>query len=268
MKNSTIILLLSLITLTLTACSDANDNSNPENTDNNPTTQTQNLSGDYVGMSVPQAQAKAKAEGVPFRIAMADGEPFAVTMDYRVGRVNAVVENGVVTSYSVEGEEEAEMPKKNAYNENSWKTIVDESCRSFFDGCNTCSRADGSDMETCTEMFCMEYQKQVCLDSQAMNPEEITAPSRGKKVSYQCDEGNKFMVSFGEYVSGDSIMKLQPEQVMFSDTQTRTATVMNRTVAASGEKYQSDGGMIFWSKGTTAMVMQGEENLYQNCEEV
>lgn len=63
------------------------------------------LSGDYVGMSVTQAQARAKADNTPFRIVMADGEAFAVTMDFRPGRINATVENGVVVSYTTEGEE-------------------------------------------------------------------------------------------------------------------------------------------------------------------
>lgn len=64
------------------------------------------LTGDYVGMSVTQAQARTKADNTPFRIVMADGEAFAVTMDFRPGRINATVENGVVVSYTIEGEEE------------------------------------------------------------------------------------------------------------------------------------------------------------------
>jgi|GEM_PF-2460385 len=63
------------------------------------------LTGDYVGMSVTQAQARAKADNTPFRVVMADGEAFAVTADYRPGRINATVENGVIINYTTEGEE-------------------------------------------------------------------------------------------------------------------------------------------------------------------
>jgi membrane-bound inhibitor of C-type lysozyme len=254
------------MTLTLTACSSEN-NTHSSNTPTVAGSNTEYPSGDYIGMTVPQAQAKAKAEGVPFRITMADGEAFAVTMDYRIGRINAEVENGVVVSYTVEGQE-AVVPDKETYNQDSWKTMIADSCTSYFDGCNNCTRAEGSTMAACTEKFCNAYQKPECLDAQAMNPDEVTAPSRGRKISYQCDGGNKFTVSFDEYVSGDSIMKLQADQLMFSDTQTRTATIMNRKVSASGEKYESAEGLVFWSKGTTAMVMQGEEDVYENCEQV
>ena len=120
------------------------------------------LKGDYVGMSVTQAQAKAKAEAVPFRVVMADGEPFAVTMDYRPGRINATVENGVVTSYSVEGAEATQ-----AYDANSWQTEITGSCKSFFDGCNNCRREEGSDLAACTRKACVEYEKPKCLDGQA-----------------------------------------------------------------------------------------------------
>jgi membrane-bound inhibitor of C-type lysozyme len=262
------VLLCSLFFLTLSACSSTANKADRNVNFDNTSAEAGALNDDYVGMTVSEAQIKAKAEGVPFRITMADGEAFAVTMDYRVGRINAVVEKGIVMSYNIEGQAESVVPEKTMFDQNSWKTMISASCSSFFDGCNNCNRMEGTDAAACTRMFCDQYQKPVCLDDQAMNPDEVTAPSRGKKVAYQCDQGLEFLVSYDEYVSGDSIMKLQPEQIMFSDTQTRTATVMNRTVAASGEKYESEEGLIFWSKGTTAQVMQGEENLYENCEEI
>lgn len=61
-------------------------------------------SHDYVGMSVPDAEAKATAAGVQFRVVKRDGESLAVTKDYRPGRINATVENDVVVSYEIEGE--------------------------------------------------------------------------------------------------------------------------------------------------------------------
>lgn len=60
---------------------------------------------DYVGMSVPTAQKKAKAADTRLRMVEIDGEPQAVTADFVEGRINAKVEGGVITSYEVEGAE-------------------------------------------------------------------------------------------------------------------------------------------------------------------
>ena len=57
---------------------------------------------EYVGLSLADAEAKAKENGVEFRIAEQDGEAKALTMDLRPGRVNAVVNSGVVTSVVIE----------------------------------------------------------------------------------------------------------------------------------------------------------------------
>lgn len=57
---------------------------------------------EYVGLSLADAEVKAKENGVEFRIAEQDGEAKALTMDLRPGRVNAVVNNGVVTSVVIE----------------------------------------------------------------------------------------------------------------------------------------------------------------------
>ena len=56
----------------------------------------------YVGLSLADAEAKAKESGVEFRIAEQDGEAKALTMDLRPGRVNAMVNSGVVTSVVIE----------------------------------------------------------------------------------------------------------------------------------------------------------------------
>jgi hypothetical protein len=60
------------------------------------------LSADYIGMTVAQAQTKAETEGVPFRVVIEDGQPKPITKDLREGRINATVTNGVVTEYTVE----------------------------------------------------------------------------------------------------------------------------------------------------------------------
>lgn len=61
---------------------------------------------DYVGMTVVDAEAMAKANNVPFRTVKEDGMDLAVTMDYVSGRINATVEAGKVVSYTVEGNEQ------------------------------------------------------------------------------------------------------------------------------------------------------------------
>lgn len=117
---------------------------------------------DYIGLSVEQAEQKAEQENTRFRVIMRDGESLPATMDFVLGRINAEVSNGIVTGYDVEGEANNEPV---TYDENSWRTIIDDSCMSFFDGCNTCYRnADDGLIAACTEMFCNEYQKPECLD--------------------------------------------------------------------------------------------------------
>lgn len=59
-------------------------------------------STDYVEMTIAEAQAKAQAEGVLFRVVEEDGNPLPTTKDFQVGRISAKVEDGLVTSYTVE----------------------------------------------------------------------------------------------------------------------------------------------------------------------
>jgi hypothetical protein len=58
---------------------------------------------DLEGMSEDEAAQVAAENDVMFRVVERDGEPLAMTMDYRPGRINATVEGGVVTSYTIEG---------------------------------------------------------------------------------------------------------------------------------------------------------------------
>lgn len=60
------------------------------------------VTGDYAGMSTADAEAKAQAAGVMFRVVIADGQPQPITQDFRKGRISATVEKGFVTKYSVE----------------------------------------------------------------------------------------------------------------------------------------------------------------------
>jgi hypothetical protein len=55
-----------------------------------------------IGMTTAEAEAYSADQNVPFRVVMRDDESLPVTMDLRPGRINAVVEAGVVVSYTIE----------------------------------------------------------------------------------------------------------------------------------------------------------------------
>jgi hypothetical protein len=50
-----------------------------------------------------------------------------------------------------------------SYDSNSWKTMIDNDCRAFFDGCNNCRREPGKEA-MCTRKACATYQQPRCLD--------------------------------------------------------------------------------------------------------
>jgi heat shock protein HslJ len=57
---------------------------------------------EILGMAEEQAEKYAEEKKVSFRVTTRDGEGQPATMDYRPGRINATVEAGVVTGYSIE----------------------------------------------------------------------------------------------------------------------------------------------------------------------
>lgn len=57
---------------------------------------------DYLGLTEFEAQALAEENGVQFRVGEKDGEIYALTEDYVVGRITAIIETGVVVDYSIE----------------------------------------------------------------------------------------------------------------------------------------------------------------------
>lgn len=71
---------------------------------------------------------------------------------------DTITEDGTMTEPN-EG-----VMKSVTYDEQSWKTIIPDSCQSFSDGCNICNRAEGSDIAACTKKFCVTYEKPACLD--------------------------------------------------------------------------------------------------------
>ena len=63
---------------------------------------------ELIGMSTANATTYAETNDLLFRVVEIDGVPQPTTKDYRPGRINATIENDVVVSYTVEGEETTE----------------------------------------------------------------------------------------------------------------------------------------------------------------
>lgn len=175
MKKYASLSFLVAIAISLSACSNSQDTFKAPVAVPDKTTTVSDET--YEGLTVEMAESMAAEKEVPFRVVMQDGEPLPATMDYRPGRINATVENGFVTSVAVEGMEEAETEieatteveaevEVMTYDSESWKTMIPESCSSYFDGCNNCNKAPGSEMGACTRKFCEEYQEPRCLDEE------------------------------------------------------------------------------------------------------
>ena len=58
--------------------------------------------GDYRGVTVTQAEEISTARGEMFRVVETDGVTQPTTRDLQEGRVNAIVEEGIVTEYFIE----------------------------------------------------------------------------------------------------------------------------------------------------------------------
>ena len=59
----------------------------------------------------------------------------------------------------------ANQSTQTSYDMNSWKSVIPDSCLSFFDGCNNCRRAEAGKIAACTRKYCETYSKPVCLDN-------------------------------------------------------------------------------------------------------
>ena len=56
-------------------------------------------------------------------------------------------------------------PDDIVYDQNSWQTIITDSCLSFYDGCNNCRRSKpGAAVAACTRKACDKYEKPVCIN--------------------------------------------------------------------------------------------------------
>ncbi|HUV22666.1 MAG TPA: MliC family protein [Gammaproteobacteria bacterium] len=148
------------------------------------------------------------------------------------------------------------------YDMNSWKSILGDECRSFFDGCNKCFREPGK-MAACTGKACVTYQQPRCLDEvQAVDAAQLAV---GKLVEYVCTGDNRFSVSYHEYAQDDQRVRLKESEIMFSDQQTHRVHRLQRTPSASGEQYVDSAGLKFFAKGDEALVMQKNSRLYSGC---
>ena len=61
-----------------------------------------------LGMTKQEAEAFASEHNVLFRVVKEDGQFYAVTKDYRIGRINATIEKGIIVDYFIEGNEKSE----------------------------------------------------------------------------------------------------------------------------------------------------------------
>jgi len=59
----------------------------------------------YNGLTIDAARDLAAENGVAFRVVELDGVPQPTTRDFRPGRINATVVDGIVTDYTIEGKE-------------------------------------------------------------------------------------------------------------------------------------------------------------------
>lgn len=90
-----------------TSTSTADDTSTPADGDVEPTgevtrAEAEAIGNAYVGLTEEEAQSQAEVDGRPFRVGARDGEQFALTEDYVLGRVTATITDGVVTEVTIE----------------------------------------------------------------------------------------------------------------------------------------------------------------------
>ena len=150
------------------------------------------------------------------------------------------------------------------FDANSWQTLIADDCMAYFNGCNNCRRGEAGGIAACTRKACAVYTRPRCLDEPITEGSFGNTPLEGRLVRFQCDEGNRFRVYYGEYVSGDQRVALADDELMLADEQTHSASRLRRERAASGAKY-SDGRLEFWEHGGEAMLRENDRNLYRNC---
>jgi len=146
------------------------------------------------------------------------------------------------------------------YDQNSWKTMISDDCRAFFDGCNQCLREPGK-VAACTRRYCAEYRRPRCSDDEAA----AAAPPRAMTVTYTCAGAARFSVTYHEYLQGEQRVRLGVDEILLRDEQTQAAYRLQREPSASGGKYGNAAGLQFFGKGREALVLRQGEHLYADC---
>ena len=141
--------------------------------------------------------------------------------------------------------------KQTSYTSQSWKTLIDESCQAYFDGCNQCRRALGAKAVACTRKACQSYQKPYCLDDKANSANAETEAATKHWANYRCQDGRALRVYFGEYRTAALTLTLPANKIMLEDNQLPAPITLEQGISASGSRYQGDNA-DFWSKGSSA----------------
>ncbi len=250
MKQFAPLTLLLLLTISLSACGNTVE-------PNPPVTNTPTVVQDgYTGLSIKDARMNALEQDTMFRVVMEDGEPQMVTMDFLPGRINATVQDGIVVSYEVEGSDLplVEEPETERYNSESWKSIIPETCTSYFDGCNNCSRTAGIEVSACTKKACQQYQRPTCLEEIVID-EPIP---KIRSVDYICNNDKKFTIYYGEYnaktISANDIILVGSQEHLLS-----------KIASDDGETYRSEQGLLFIDNGLHVELLKDDVVLYAKC---
>jgi membrane-bound inhibitor of C-type lysozyme len=217
-------------------------------------TETPASEADYIGLSVEDAQLLASQNDVPFRVTMKDGQPLPATMDYRIGRINASVENNIVVDYSIEGQETETPAIKEDYvglNVEDAITLAESNQVPF----RVVKKDDR--LQPTTRDFRIGRINATTKDdiviSYEVEGQAEAEPTTAEQTLYVCG-AQKYSATFGS-----------AEKMTLTDLMTNKTYTLEQVRAASGAKYQDAEGHIFWGKGDSAMIsLDGEDN-YQDC---
>lgn len=121
-----------------------------------PTIQKKEL---YIGLSLEQWQQLAIKNWITLRAVTIDGDPQPMTRDYRIGRLNATIVDGLITWYSIEWEktqlEPKKIPENNQVSSDLYIWLNLEDAKALAVENNTTLRASIIDWEP--QMMTMDY---------------------------------------------------------------------------------------------------------------
>lgn len=78
------------------------------------------------------------------------------------------------------------VPETPVYDANSWQTMIEDSCKTYFDWCNTCTRIEWSTEAACTMAYCEEYSEPKCLDEEVTQEVIYDAESWKEIIPEDC----------------------------------------------------------------------------------